>query len=361
MPVNPYKYGGPLDPEEDAWVCVPRSEEIKKIRTGLMRGEYWAILGPRRIGKTTLLRQVKSKYRNVYFIDCDFQIKAPVEKEKFYPWLMDECISEVPSARGKKADYKNNLTPELNFMAFLSEFLIEEDSNRIVFLFDEIDNIPFLEDFLRFWRGVFHERYHKKALRRYNVIVAGAVDLIEVTIGPTSPFNIAELLYLKDFTDEESEVLIDGPLERLGIRINREAKRQLMSRISGHPQMLQQACHILVDSVMTSKKTISGKDVETVFETLYASSQALDTLRVDITENKKLQQLVKAIIRGEKKKFFPNKKFSMLGAGAITEQDTFCSIRNEVFKEFIGILFEYEGDSGKIPTQSDISKKVRAT
>ena len=44
---NPYKYKGPLDPEKDELVCIPRTEEVAQVIDGIISGDYWAIHGPR--------------------------------------------------------------------------------------------------------------------------------------------------------------------------------------------------------------------------------------------------------------------------------------------------------------------------
>ncbi len=50
---NPYKYNGPLDISEDELVVISRKDHLKQVVKSLKKGNYWAILGPRAIGKTT--------------------------------------------------------------------------------------------------------------------------------------------------------------------------------------------------------------------------------------------------------------------------------------------------------------------
>lgn len=360
---NPYKFSGPLDPVEDRLVCISRSEAVNNIITGMKKGNYWALLGPRQIGKTTLLRLIKNKFSHAHYVYCDFELPYPEEKEDFYHWLRSKFEKEISSVKIESINSKKKFTPELDFLEFISEFRPPENTRKIVLLFDEIDNIPFLNDFLHMWRSVYHQRYHKKKLDRYNVIVTGSVDLIEVTSGPNSPFNIAEIFYVRDFSDEETEKLISEPIGSLNIRIKQKAKEYLAEKLSGHPQMIQHACHILVDMAIATQEDISEKNVENTFNVLFASNQNLDTLRHDLIQSEELYKLVMSIIRGEQKKYYPNKKFSLFGVGAIIERNTFCDIRNDLYREFLMRVIENVGkkssgsnEAGKITQTNQGSK-----
>ncbi len=333
MPKNPYKFKGPLEPEKDQLVCVPREKNVNDVIEGILNGDYWAILGPRQIGKTTFLRLIQQKFPHAYYIYVDFEL-APKKKETdFYHWLMKMFLEKIPGEKItiESREWKRN--PEPVFLNFLKHFKPEDDTRRIVLLFDEIDDLPFLNSFLHLWRGVFHERYNHQELNRYNVISTGATDLIASSIGPSSPFNIAHLLYLGDFSREEGESLIDQPLKELKILIEPKAKEELLSFLSGHPQMLQHAGHILVKkSFAANSSRIIMEDVVLTINELMVANSSLDTLKQDIKQNKKLVDLLKRILQGEKEKFHPYKEFSLKGAGAIVDKDTFCSIRNKVYE-----------------------------
>ena len=93
---NPYKYTGPLDPERDHQVCIPRNGYVKQIIEGIKNDEYWAVLGPRQIGKTTFIRQIQKKITNAFHIYFNLEI-TPKTNEQFYQWLMDKILEEIPS------------------------------------------------------------------------------------------------------------------------------------------------------------------------------------------------------------------------------------------------------------------------
>src|SRR5262245_7327343 len=67
MPRSCHVCGGPVDPESPSYVVRPEEREIRQY---LDTGCYVTIMGPRQIGKSTLLWGIKSRHRNAP--DCRF-------------------------------------------------------------------------------------------------------------------------------------------------------------------------------------------------------------------------------------------------------------------------------------------------
>jgi ABC-type cobalamin/Fe3+-siderophores transport system ATPase subunit len=320
-------------------VCIPRNENVQQVFQGITRGDYWAILGPRRMGKTTFLRQVQRAFSNAHYIYFNFEV-PPANETDFYQRLMSQFSTEIPSAKKRFSIRKWKHSPELGFFDFLKKFKPNDDIDRIILLFDEIDGLPFLKNFLHLWRMVYHESYHRDELKKYVVVIASSIDLIALTVGQTSPFNIAERLNIKDFSETESRHLIEYPLKHLDIQIQEKAKQKLLSRVSGHPQLLQHACSLLVETAADNPgKPLTEQDVDHAVKILLATNSSLDTLKQDISRYPLLKQLIRDILDGKKKKFYPYKEFSLNGAGAIVDQDSYCAIRNSVYEEFFKGLF----------------------
>jgi hypothetical protein len=323
---------GPLDPAVDGVVCAPRAKDIKRLINGINRGDYWAILGPRQIGKTTLLRQLKQQFPNSRYLYYNFQI-PPINEENLYQLLMDRLMAEFPSVA---VNYiHSNEKPDFRFFEFLKKFNPENNRQKIVLLFDKIDQLPSLGSFLHVWRNLYHERYHQKNLHRYTVIITGSVDLIEKTGGPNSPFNIARIFEMKDLANEECAALIDGPMKQLNINIETEAREYLLQQVSGHPQILQHLCHRLVEGAINNHKYINIKEVDNAITGLFKTNATLDILQQHLKENKKLAHLIQKILKGEKKVYYPYKEFSFSGVGPIVDNQGFCAIRNNIFARFL--------------------------
>ena len=88
MPVNPYIYNGPLDPAKDKLVLVSRAKDLTDIKEGIKKGDYWAILGIKQIGKTTFLRQIETGTKAAYHIHVNFQVSPKKNEKNFYQWLV---------------------------------------------------------------------------------------------------------------------------------------------------------------------------------------------------------------------------------------------------------------------------------
>jgi hypothetical protein len=161
------------------------------------------------------------------------------------------------------------------------------------------------------------------------------VDLIEKTGGPNSPFNIAKIFEMKDLSNEESTVLIEDPMKQLNIIIETEAKEYLLQQVSGHPQLLQHLCHLLVEMAVKNHNIVNVKEVDKAITGLFKTNSTLNILQRHLKENKKLARLVKKILKGENKVYYPYKEFSFSGVGAIVDNQGFCSIRNNIFARFL--------------------------
>jgi len=334
MQENPYKYTGPLYPDKDKLICIQRNKEIEQVISGILRGDYWTILGPRQIGKTTFLNQLINELSTFICLYFDMEV-CPETEQSFYEWLI-EIITDQILATGATINFKvrKDFGPEIKFYNFLRSIEIK-GKNKIIFFFDEIAKTPSVKSFLHLWRKIFNERKYRSELNKYEVVIAGSVDLIALTIGPTSPFNISKKLYLEELTEEDAKNLISEPIKQLGIRLDEVTKEELIFQTSCHPQLLQHLCYLLVDNAMKKEFSITSADVQNSIETLLVTSDNLNALRKEIQLNKKLMQLVEKILKGEKIQYLPYQDFNISGTGPIIQQDDFCAIRNKIYEDFL--------------------------
>ena len=132
MPKNPYYYSGALELDRHQQVLVPREKDLNQVVEGIKDGHYWAILGPREVGKTTFLRQIENQLQDAHHIHFNLQV-SPDQEEYFYQWLMEKLVTEIsgeeiPIQWDKKV---KSLSPKMKFLNFLESYgevpLDEED------------------------------------------------------------------------------------------------------------------------------------------------------------------------------------------------------------------------------------------
>ena len=156
---NPYHYNGPLEPGKDKLVLIPRNDALNRVVKGINKGDFWAIFGPREIGKTTFLRQIAHRLnKSAYTINFNLQV-SPKAVETFYQSIIDRLMDKIPSKK-KETKRKYNGLPH-GLLDFLEDFK-PRVNKKIVLLFDEIEGVPSVKDFLKIWRTVYNDRYHKR-------------------------------------------------------------------------------------------------------------------------------------------------------------------------------------------------------
>jgi ABC-type cobalamin/Fe3+-siderophores transport system ATPase subunit len=347
---NPYKYTGPLDPIKDKLVCGERREDTKSVLNGIKDGEYWAIIGPRHVGKTTFLRLIAKKLpKSHYSIYFTFEI-SPRKEEDFYEWLKEKILEKKDLELAETTEkFGKNKDPDVKFLHFLKNIRIKNKNtnSKIVLLFDEIEGALQIKSFLRLWRTVYHERYETDELKKYHVIIAGSSSFFESIEKPTSPYNIAKQLFLNELSDTDVEKLMDV-FGQKNISIDPKAQKKLFIQFSRHPQLLQHACHLLFNAATASNTRISKEHVDDVIERLFVTNLTLSILRQDIKKDEELNKLVKDLLKGRKRRFHPYTEFSLSGAGAIKEVNGSCKIRNETYRRCLRDVFENNLDTTTI-------------
>ncbi len=340
MMYNPFKYKGPLEPTGDRQICVSREAEVKDVLSGIMKGEYWAILGPQQVGKTTFLHLLRERFPQGYYIHLHLETQ-PLSELAFYKDLVKRLLSEVPMKNHVEIqpDDWETLGAPFVFLNLIRNIQPENPLRKIIFLLDEVDGLPYLTDFLKMWRQVFHERFKEPGLKRYSVIVTGTIDLVSLTCdGPTSPFNIAETLFLKDFSYAESQQMFQDTFGKLGIRIEENALAVLLKWLGGHPQLLQHAGSFLISRANDLKYPLTESHVSEAIKCLVSHNTSIYTLRQNVLKNDLLRGLLIDLLEGKKRNFFRFRELAFYGSGAIVEKGSFCAIRNELFKEVIANL-----------------------
>lgn len=223
-----------------------REFEVRRILQSA--DSNFAIMGIRRIGKTSLMREVERQLRE--------QAQEAGDELAGERLLFMDC-SALSSSAGFVQEIVRKLRPQelvrlasKQFPIFIPDFL-ERMSQRyggpIVFFLDEFDRVltwhhedDTLLNALRAASNQGHARY----------IVGGFREVMRAFSDLESPlYNFARPIRLKEFSREQAATMILGPLEKLGVQFERrnDVVNRIFDETAGQPNLIQFYCSILVE------------------------------------------------------------------------------------------------------------------
>lgn len=225
-----------------------REFEIRRILQGA--DTNFAIMGIRRIGKTSLMREIERQLREqaqeggdenaqqrIIFMDCS-AITSP-----------DHFIQEiVRKLRPQELTRLANKQFPIYFPDFLHR-MSRRYHGPLFFFLDEFDRLlswhyddDTLLNALRGSSNMGHTRY----------IVGGFREVMRAFSDLDSPlYNFARPIRLKEFSRDQTAAMVIGPLEKL--RVQFERRNDVVNRIydetAGQPNLVQFYCSILVEQL----------------------------------------------------------------------------------------------------------------
>ena len=199
-----------------------------------------AILGIRRIGKTSLLREIerilkeKQDPAHVVYLECSDLLDT------------DDYIREVVRKLNPRELPRLHLQRYVFFFPDFLERMGRAHKSKIIFLLDEVDNLVIMQrgdwELFRMLRASAN-----KGACQY--ILAGFREAMREQYLLDSPFyNFAQEVRLSEFTRRQAHDLIVTPMENLRVRIKN--KDDVVGRIyeetAGQPNLIQYYCMILL-------------------------------------------------------------------------------------------------------------------
>ena len=367
---NPFQYHGHLDPVKDSLVFIHRDNQKKRIINGLADLNYYAIIAPRQTGKTTFMLQLINKIKDIEFytyepIYITLEDLVNIRKNEFYAniarkiinWLRNKYVFTNSNLLNGYEKIKNNLGLEEFFIELSkAEFCYETPDGqqkkigkkrnfKFIIFIDEIDAIKNLSlEFLRTIRAIHEQSSFVEGFDRFSFIISGAINLAKLSLGRTSPFNIAERVYLEDFMAEEVIGMIKNTLDSIQIKYYKSFPKEIFQETNGHPCLVQKLCGKIVDNAIIDKRGMIQKDDLTrqINNLIEEFDETLKTIWENIKKTGNLDVL-KRVFKGECIKYNECDEFSyeLKLAGAIVKNEKgFCRIRNNILRTFFAKQFE---------------------
>jgi hypothetical protein len=259
VPDNPFTYGNPIS---DPHRFFGREWEVKQIFGRLQNKEFESssVVGERRIGKTSLLNYLADPGiravqglgpEHCSFVYVDLQmVDATMGPDQLWRRLLMLMRRQCPDPEiGKLV---TALEGRKRLRTFDLDELFHQTDDRghhVVFLLDEFDGVTTNENF----RPDFYFGLRSLVIRhKVALVTSSRLELIELCHSPavrTSPFfNIFANINLRQFSLEESRLMISRSLDATAVRFSAGELEHVFDLAGLQPYFLQMACWLLYEA-----------------------------------------------------------------------------------------------------------------
>jgi hypothetical protein len=325
---------GPIDPESRLF--VGRARELRRMEGWLSREEecVGAVLGARQTGKTSLLLKLRHTFRNKYaFAFIDLQAVEGASVHDCFAFITEEILGQLsPTVEGDIPSVPKN---SAGFLNFLQQFARVSQTIRIIVILDELGALPpaTAVKLGHTIRAAFSSRYVKPEFAHYVFILAGATDMLELTVGKNSPlWNVTQSIYLGDLAPAETEQLLSEAFGEERIQVFGEMNRHLHTWTEGHPYWTQ----LLAATIQAQLHEATEASVANVVERLLLTEDKnLPHVFHSLQADKALWNMFEAVLEGAPLRFSRTDaavaKLELIGV--LKEREGRCAIRNRIYQQ----------------------------
>jgi WD40 repeat protein len=345
-----YVVGGPVQPDRSCYVERPADAAL----TAAVRARHLCcVLGARGIGKSSLVHRVARRLREsgelVAVVDL-VQIGVLAERGSGHGWglgVAERVARELaldadvgPWWRAHKKDESERLAE------FFWRVVLANTTAPITVFFDGLGattaELPFLRELLAAVQSCYARRSAEPDFKRLSVVLVGSTSLRTLAgTERSSPFSMADVIELDDFSAAESYTLASG------FGGEPEVAQALMDRVTvwtgGHPYLTQKVARSVI------RKGGKLEDVErVVHEQLLAPGAAesdplLNHIRAWLTAKapgaRRAAKLLRRLARGGRvaapADVAVQERLQLSGVVAIDAQRR-LAFRNRIFRELVG-------------------------
>jgi hypothetical protein len=255
---NPFLASVPLHPRRDSAILA-REDVFDSVYKSILAEKFCLILGPKYIGRTTLLRAVKARLQE-NILDLPVLIQ-PEELDitgdgAFFDSLA--CLLQQ-ALRGERAwpadfdlaQYAIRDYPDA-FKGFLDDLLQRLD-HRLILFFDSIERLPPhpLVKVANIAHTMFVTRDASPFYRNISFNFAGSISLryLTFTLKPeVSPFNICANIPLRDLTTAQARAFFERIVDKFNLSFSHDSISLIVEWAGGDLNMLQRIASLSMDA-----------------------------------------------------------------------------------------------------------------
>lgn len=245
--LNPYKWN-----QVHLDLFYGREPILRDIMSGMLNGHSFALMGGRRMGKTTLLRKIESEIQSHHIsllngglmvipIYVDVLSFADLSSPDTISQRILKTISEFLDRDTPPESNSNTPYTFSNPLAnTLSSFLTCSPDHRIqiMFLFDEMNpiiNSSWGSTYLGNWRALLHNS--PPISNHISAVFAGAHEIVSLAHDVSSPLaNILSWKILHSFSKEDTRLLVEEPS---AMDLPNNFYNKIFEITGGHPFLIQ--------------------------------------------------------------------------------------------------------------------------
>jgi hypothetical protein len=275
---NPYPAPKPV---KDPRLFFGRTAKYTQIKKYLSENKSIALIGERKIGKTSLFWYLKRVLVNDGFVPIyiDLQGMLPRTNATFLRTLLDEIKKELlkfDEANIISADLQK-ISLEINRDESVSELFrrilnsyesclkrLREKNVHVKSFVIMIDEIELLKEFnggglFSFLRSIIEERDYVV------FVVAGHDVLLNITKDESSPFfNMFKNIQLKGISEDGAKKLIHDPVADYGVTHDEQSVERILKLTGRNPYYIQVICGEFLIRILNQKRryNVTFDDVE---------------------------------------------------------------------------------------------------
>ncbi len=351
-----------IDYQQDA-LGFREKPRVDKIVKAVYEGRCCSILGPLFSHKSVLLNHVQMEIeralRRATILISVKEIINNLVNNYYEPadFLRVFAITLAKKLQEKFSIDLSGQAEAVNSDYLLKNFLLlcpRAIGQDLVLLIDQLESAQVIsvESLLKVLRSAYSEQ-QVKGLNNFVVVIASSLRIASLSLGASSPFNIAEPFWVSDLTREDSFRWIKHLAENYRIQITDEAGQRLFKEAGGDRFLLRtlflycrkithEENYIGIEEVKKAVKWFNEKEVDS-YPPLQATLREIEgnpSLLIGITE------ILKDNNRSRKRTSEPNlsKIDELTLSGAVISAPNNIGqnyrIRNEIYKKFLRKYFK---------------------
>jgi tetratricopeptide (TPR) repeat protein len=272
--INPYIAGAPVTEKRMFFGREDIFQWIENSIAGQYADHILVIHGQRRVGKTSVLKQLGNRLPKRYIpVFFDLQGRTHTTLDRFLWWLARETVRVLKQERGielplpEKEDFAKDLEYfENRFLPGLKPAL---NGATLLLTFDEFDNLENSEVREELARPLTDYLRRLMGYQEMNFIFSigsSGRKLENMQASYTEFFKTALYKKISFLTEEQTHHLVTRPVEGV-LEYERPAVDRIYRIASGHPYFTQLACHELFARCQrTEQRRIAKDDVEAILD-----------------------------------------------------------------------------------------------